>query len=92
VFQIIKRMIIKPVFSMSKQQQNFVSLERDTKFIDYQNAQIILIGAREGRDVIKNEIGIEIKEEQSSAADIFNKLKLRREQVPIKPLTEGKLE
>ena len=71
--------------------ENFVSLSKDTKFIDYQNAQIILIGAREGRDVIKDEIGIEIKEEDSSA-DIFNKLKLRREQVPIKPLTEGKLE
>jgi hypothetical protein len=71
--------------------ENFVSLERDTKFIDYQNAQIILVGAREEKDVIKNEIGIEIKEEQSSA-DIFDKLKLRREQVPIKPLTEGKLE
>ena len=71
--------------------ENFVSLSKDTKFIDYQNAQIILIGGREGRDVIKSEIGIEIKEEQSSA-DIFDKLKLRREQVPIKPLTEGKLE
>ena len=36
--------------------ENFVSLtNKDTKFIDYQNAQIILIGAREGRDVIKNE-------------------------------------
>jgi hypothetical protein len=71
--------------------ENFVSLSKDTKFIDFQNAQIILIGAREGRDVLKSEIGIEIKEEQSSA-DIFNKLKLRREQVPIRPLTEGKLE
>jgi hypothetical protein len=71
--------------------ENFVPLSKDTKFIDYQNAQIILIGAREGRDVIKSEIGIEIKEEQSSA-DIFDKLKLRKEQVPIKPLTEGKLE
>jgi hypothetical protein len=69
-------------------------LSKDTNFIDYQNAQIILIGAREGRDVIKSEIGIEIKEEQSqqSSADIFDKLKLRREQVPIKLLTEGKLE
>ena len=74
-----------------KENENFVSLSKDTKFIDYQNAQIILIGAREGKDVIKSEIGIEIKEEQSSE-DIFNKLKLRREQVPIKPLTEGKLE
>jgi hypothetical protein len=71
--------------------ENFVSLSKDTKFIDYQNAQIILIGAREGRDIIKSESGIEIKEEQPSA-DIFNKLKLRREQVPIRPLTEGKLE
>jgi hypothetical protein len=34
-----------------------VSLAKDTKFIDYQNVQIILIGAREGWDVIKNEIG-----------------------------------
>src|ERR671923_62264 len=41
----------------------FVSLSKDTKLIDYQNAQIILIGAREGRDVIKQEIGIEIEEE-----------------------------
>jgi hypothetical protein len=31
----------------------FVSLAKDTKFIDYQNAQIILVGARDGRDVIR---------------------------------------
>src|ERR671936_1793266 len=50
----------------------FVSLSKDTKLIDYQNAQIILIGAKEGRDVIKQEIGIEI-EESSQSANIFNK-------------------
>jgi hypothetical protein len=84
----------KEVLNEFNENENFVSLSKNTKFIDYQNAQIILIGAREGRDVIKDEIGIEIKEEpqQSSSADIFNKLKLRREHVPIKPLTEGKLE
>jgi hypothetical protein len=71
--------------------ENFVSLAKDTKFIDYQNAQVILIGAREGRDVIKREIGIEIAE-SSQSADIFNKLKVRKDQVPIRPLTEGKLE
>jgi hypothetical protein len=71
----------------------FVSLARNTKLIDYQNAQIILIGAREGRDVIKSEIGIEMAESsQENSADIFNKLKLRKDQVPIRPLTEGKLE
>jgi hypothetical protein len=75
--------------------ENFVSLaNKDTKFIDYQNAQIILIGAREGGDVIKNELGVDIPEGQSPqyAADIFNKLKVRKDQVPIIPLTEGKLE
>jgi hypothetical protein len=64
--------------------------------IDYQNGQIILIGAREGRDVIKNEIGVEIQEIDQShdalQADIFNKLKVRNDQVPIRPLTEGKIE
>jgi hypothetical protein len=46
-------------------------------FIDYQNAQIILIGAGEGRDVIEIEIGIVI-EESSQPADIFNKLSQKR--------------
>jgi len=73
--------------------ENFVSLAKDTKFIDYQNAQIILIGAREGRDIVKNEIGIEIAEDEShQPADIFNKLKVRKDHVPIRPLIEGKLE
>jgi hypothetical protein len=72
--------------------ENFVSLAKDTKFIDYQNAQIILIGAREGRDVIKNEIGIEIEEKSPESADIFDKLKVRKDQVSIRPLTEGILE
>src|ERR1051325_3656248 len=79
------------VLNEFNENENFVSLSKDTKFINYQNAQIILVGAREGKDVVKSEIGIDMKEEQSSA-DIFNKLKLRREQVPTRPLTEGKLE
>ena len=72
----------------------FVPLSRDTRLIDYQNAQILLTGAREGRDVIKRDIGIEIidEDETQQSADIFNKLNLRREQVPIRPLTEGKWE
>jgi hypothetical protein len=59
--------------------------------INYQNAQIILTGAREGRDMIKKEVGIEIKEEPSSA-DIFSKLKVLKEQVPLRPIIKGKLE
>jgi hypothetical protein len=72
----------------------FVPLSNDTRLLDYQNAQILLTAAREGRDIIKKDIGIEIIEEDETlqSADIFNKLKVRKEQVPIRPLTEGKLE
>jgi hypothetical protein len=49
---------------------------------------------REGRDEVKQEMGIEIADEDETqqSADIFTKLKVRRDQVPMKPLTEGKLE
>ena len=80
------------VLNQFNETENFVSLSMNTRLIDYQNAQIILIGAREGRDVIKNEIGIEIEEESPQSTDIFNKLEIRKDQVPIRPLTEGKLE
>ena len=80
--------------------ENFISLTKDTKLIDYKNAQIILIGAREGKDVIKNDIGIEIEAEEEGDgqtqrqqfSDIFSKLKLRKDQIPIRPLIEGTLE
>jgi hypothetical protein len=36
-------------------------------------------------------MGIEIKKDPSSV-DIFSKLKVRKEQVPIRPIIEGKLE
>jgi hypothetical protein len=75
--------------------ENFISITKDTKLLDYKNSQIILIGAREGKDVIENEIGIEIEEDdhtQQQSADIFSKLKLRKDQIPIRPLIEGTLE
>ena len=82
------------VLNEFKDSEIFVSLSKDTRLIDYQNAQIILIGAREGRDVIRKEIGVEISDEDETqqSADIFTKLKIQRYQVPIKPLIEGKLE
>jgi hypothetical protein len=74
-----------------KDDENFIPLTRNLELVNYQNAQIILIGARGGRDVIKQDIGIEIKDEPSSA-DIFSELKVRKEQVPVRPIIEGKLE
>jgi len=80
-----------PVQNEFKDDENFIPLTRNLELINYQNAQIILIGAREGRDIIKKEVGIEIKEEPSSV-DIFSKLKVRKEQVPLRPIIRGKLE
>ncbi len=75
------------------QEENFVSLTKDTNFINYLNAQVILIGAREGKDSINKELGIDIEEKGSGKSkDIFRKLNIRKGQIPIKPLTEGKLE
>ncbi|MGI8831713.1 MAG: hypothetical protein ACR2IS_03655 [Nitrososphaeraceae archaeon] len=74
-----------------EEDENFIPLTRNLELVNYQNAQIILIGAREGKDTIKKEIGIEIKEDPSSA-DIFSKLKMRKEEVPVRPIFEGKLE
>ena len=64
--------------------ENFVSLARDLRFIDFQNAQMILVGAREGRDVIKKEIGIDIREEKETvhSADILASSKLKRKEFP----------
>jgi hypothetical protein len=80
------------VLNEFKNSDIFVSLSRDSRLIDYKNAQIIPSGAREGRDVIKDELGVEIEDESSKSADIFDKLKVRKDQVPTRPLTEGKLE
>ncbi|MGB7664571.1 MAG: hypothetical protein WBL67_17705 [Nitrososphaeraceae archaeon] len=74
--------------------ENFVPLSRNLRFIDYQNAQIILIGAREGKDTLTQELGITVENESENdhSADIFTRLKIRKDQVPIKPLIQGKLE
>jgi hypothetical protein len=71
--------------------ENFIPLSRNLGLVNYQNAQIILIGAREGRDTIKKDIGLDIKKEPSSE-DMFSKLKVRKDQIPVRPLIEGKLE
>jgi hypothetical protein len=74
--------------------ENFMPLSRNLKFIDYQNAQIILIGAREGRDTLTQQLGISVENENENdnSADIFTKLRIHKDQVPIKPLMHGKLE
>jgi hypothetical protein len=72
--------------------ENFVSLSNNTELINYLNAQIILIGAGEGKDTINKDLGISIEVEKGKNDDIFKKLNIKKGQVPTKPLTEGKLE
>jgi hypothetical protein len=74
--------------------ENFVPLSRNLKFIDYQNAQVILIGAREGKATLTQGLGITVENENESekSADIFTRLRIQKDQVPIKPLIQGKLE
>jgi hypothetical protein len=74
--------------------ENFISLARDLDLINYPNAQVILIGSREGNNVIRDEMGIDIREEEETvhSADIFNRLHVEKGRVPIKPLSEGKFQ
>ncbi len=62
----------------------------DPTLLDYENTQLLLIGARK-KDV-EEELGIDIDEEKESArtAELFNDLKIRKEQVPLEPLFKGK--
>jgi hypothetical protein len=62
----------------------------DTELLNYENTQLLLIGARK-KDV-EEELGINIDEQKETeeSADIFGELRMKREQVPLKPLLKGK--
>lgn len=61
----------------------------DPDILNYENTQVLLIGARK-KDV-QEELGIDLDEEKETpnTAELFNDLKIRKEQVPLKPLLEG---
>jgi hypothetical protein len=58
--------------------------------LNYENTQLLLIGANKKN--IEEELGVDIDEEKETerSADLFKELKLRKEQVPLKPLLKGK--
>jgi Protein of unknown function (DUF2795) len=61
----------------------------DPELLNYENTQLLLIGARK-KDV-EEELGIDIDEQKETerSADIFKELKIKSEQVPLKPLLKG---
>src|SRR5919204_1295615 len=62
----------------------------DPELLNYENVQLLLIGARK-KDV-EEELGIDIDEQKETekSADLFKELKVKRDQVPLKPLLKGK--
>jgi Protein of unknown function (DUF2795) len=62
----------------------------DPDLLNYENTQVLLVGARK-KDV-QEELNIDLNEEKETAntAKLFKELKIRREQVPLKPLLEGR--
>jgi hypothetical protein len=61
----------------------------DPELLNYENTQMLLIGARK-KDVAE-ELGIDLNEEKETAntADLFRELKIRKDQVPLKSLLKG---
>jgi Protein of unknown function (DUF2795) len=61
----------------------------DPDLLNYENAQVLLIGARQ--EAVQEELGIDLNEEKETAdtAELFKELKIRQEHIPLKPLLEG---
>jgi Protein of unknown function (DUF2795) len=61
----------------------------DSELLNYENTQLLLIGAR--KNDVEEELGIDINEEKETlnSADLFKELKVKREQVPVKSLMKG---
>ena len=62
--------------------------------IGFHNAQFIPIGAREEEDIIKQDLGIDIDDDNKRNKDlnISNKVKTSFKKIPTKPLTEDSLQ
>jgi hypothetical protein len=52
--------------------------------------QLLLIGARQ--DHVEEELGIDIDEQKETqkSADLFKELKIRKEQIAVKPFIQGR--
>lgn len=62
----------------------------DSEILNYENTQLLLIGAR--RKNVEEELGIEVDEEKEdkNSADIFKELNIRKEEIPLQPFLKGK--
>lgn len=83
----------KPEYPQSVKSQfgdrRWINVE-DPDLLNYENTQLLLIGAR--KKDIQEELGIYLNEEKETenSAELLKELKFRREQVPLKALLQGK--
>ena len=72
--------------------ENYISLSKDIRLIGYPNTQVILIGAREGKDVLMKDIDKTSKRKRRrNRLQIYLKTANReRKRTPVIPLIEGK--
>lgn len=62
----------------------------DPEILNYENTQLLLIGASKRN--VEEELGIEIDEEKENknSVDIFKELKIKKEEIPLRPFLKGK--
>jgi hypothetical protein len=62
----------------------------DPNLLNYENTQLLLIGAR--KEHVEEELGIDIDEQKETerSADLFKELKIRKEQIAVKPFIQGR--
>lgn len=65
-------------------------INAEPEMLDYENAQVLLIGAREKE--VQEELGISLVDESEaeSAARLFSELKLRKKESQTRPLEKGR--
>jgi Protein of unknown function (DUF2795) len=82
----------KPEYSKDLQEKfgnkRWINVD-DPELLNYENTQLLLIGAR--KKDIEKELGIDINEEKETlnSADLYKELKVKRDQIPVKPLLKG---
>jgi hypothetical protein len=62
----------------------------DPEILDYENTQLLLIGARKRN--VEEELGIEIDEEREDkiSTEMFKDLKIKKEEIPLQSFLKGK--
>lgn len=68
--------------------RRWISVE-DPEILNYANTQVLLIGAR--KSDAQEELGIDLDEEKENmnTAELFKELKIKRQQVPLRPVLQG---